>query len=363
MKEPRGNNFQSPGLDFLQAQRDLLRPRQESESNSTPSPPPGSSLLMLLADVAMNQSKYSDSSREGSPVEVQRATPPPLNLTTTARASAIKPSPPLVTSYRDIRPVPVTRVVTATGQPLKRLQPAAGQTIKYVPLPVQTTAPAPVMVIQGNGAPVPLTNGSAGPVPQTNGSPGHVPQTNGGPGHVSHVPSGLIQLAQTTQVIRLPPGGASLLRTNTGRLANIPSLPKTLQIKTKPVKMDQESKSDIDQETDSSSDFGSTLSVKCPTCGRVCFDVSQLSSHIKLVHSDDINLLRSVRNRTVKCNRCDKMFGSSSNLALHKESVHEGNKRVECNLCGKGFARKSSLNQHFTQAHVAVVSNSYEKLL
>ena len=204
VQEPRGNNFQSPGLDFLQAQRDLLRPRQESESNSTPSPPPGSSLLMLLADVAMNQRKFSDSSREGSPVDVQRVTPPPLNLTT-SRAPAIRPSPPLVTNYRDIRPRPVSKVVT-------RLQPAAGQTNNNTRVPgqptTQPTSPAPVMVIQSNRAPVPQTNGSAGPVPQTNGSPGHV----------SHVPSGLIQLAQTTQVIRLPPGGASLLRTNTGTL-------------------------------------------------------------------------------------------------------------------------------------------------
>ena len=362
VQESRGQNFQSPGLDFLQAQRDFLRHSLESESNSTPSPPQGSSLLMLLADVAMNQRKYSDRSREGSPVEAQRITPPPLNLTTT-RAPASKPSPPLPTTYRDIRPRPVSQIVTRL-QPAKRVP---GQTT------TQPIAPAPVLMvqrnlgpmIQANGSPghVPLTNGSPGHVPQTNRSPGHVPQTNGGTGHVSHVPSGLIQLAQTTQVIRLPPGGASLLRTNTGRLANIPSLPKTLQIKPQPVKMDQNSKSDIDQETDSSSDFGSTLSVKCPTCGRVCSDVSQLSSHIKLVHSDDINLLRSVRNRTVKCNSCNKMFGSSSNLALHKKNVHEGNKRVECNLCGKGFARKSSLNQHFTQAHVAVVRNSYEKLL
>ena len=209
VQEPRGNNFQSPGLDFLQAQRDLLRPRKVSESNSTPSPPPGSSLLMLLADVAMNQRKFSDSSREGSPVDVQRVTPPPLNLTT------IRPSPPLVTTYRDIRPRPVSKLVT-------RLQPAAGQTNNNTRVPgqptTQPTSPAPVMVIQSNMAPVPLTNESAGPVPLTNGSPGHVPQTNGSPGHVSHVPSGLIQLAQTTQVIRLPPGGASLLRTNTGTL-------------------------------------------------------------------------------------------------------------------------------------------------
>ena len=254
VRESPVTNLLQNRFEFLKSQRDLLLPRgrQESESKSTPSPPPvkassSSSAplnnLHLLADIAMAHTQYSsDTSSDqeapdnrggaeplSSPVEVTRvrmATPPPLNLTTTARAPAIRlqPSPPLLTSYRDIRPGPVTslsplsglqsaKLVTAQGQPVQLLQPAAGQTYKVIPVQTsaQPTAPAPVMVIQSNGGP--------GHVIRTNGGPGHVMQSNGGPGHVSHVPSGLIQLTQPSQVIRLaPPGSASLLRTNMGRL-------------------------------------------------------------------------------------------------------------------------------------------------
>ena len=188
-QEPTGSNFQSrERLAFLQDNRDLqvslLRPQQVSESNSTPPESTRTSPLMFFADVATNESKYTqwyrDSSREGSPEEVQEA---PEDLTTTPRA---------------IRPVPVTSVVTASGQPLRRLRPAGGQTIQYIPVP--TASPAPVIMIQGNGV----------PAPQTNGSFGHVLQTNGGPGRVSHVPNGFIQQAQTPPVIRILPGGATM---------------------------------------------------------------------------------------------------------------------------------------------------------
>ena len=255
VRESQVTNLLQNRFEFLKSQRDLLLPRgrQESESQSTPSPPPvkassSSSAplnnLHLLADIAMAHTQYSsDTSSDqetpgelgggaeplSSPVEVRRvrmATPPPLNLTTTARAPAIRlqPSPPLLTTgYRDIRPGPVTslnpltglqsaKIVTAGGQPIKLLQPAAGQTYKVIPVNAQPPAPpAPVMVIQSNGGP--------GHVIRTNGGAGHVMQSNGGPGHVSHVPSGMIQLTQPSQVISLAaPGSASLLRTNMGRL-------------------------------------------------------------------------------------------------------------------------------------------------
>lgn len=269
-EEPAANTIKPPGVPFLQAQRDLRRPEQESESTSRD---PDTRVLVDFADIALNHSKYSPEQRNSeeslpSPVEEDSATP--LDLTNTPRVSAIRPSPPQVTTH--IRPVPVTSVVTASGQPLRRLQPAAGgQTIQYIPVPVQTTGtapPAPVM-IQSNGGPVLLTNGSAapgvlangstgplqltngspapflqangslrpslltngstghvlttnritGPLVLTNGSPGPRQLTNGSPGHVSHVPRALIQLVQPPQRIRLTalPGGTTLLRTNMGR--------------------------------------------------------------------------------------------------------------------------------------------------
>ena len=171
MEEPVANTIQPPGLPFLQAQRDLRRPEQESESTSK-----DPAILVDFADIALNHSKYSPEQRNSEEVEEDSA----LDLTNTPRVPAnMRPPPPQVTT--NIRPVPVTSVVTASGQPLRRLQPAGGQTIQYIP--VQTTAPAPVMMIQGNGGYVPQTNGSAVQV---------------------------LQMAQTPQVLRILPGGATM---------------------------------------------------------------------------------------------------------------------------------------------------------
>ena len=168
MLEPPVNSLQSSQdrFDFLKSQRDLL-------SHSTPSQAPRLSApmdlnLLLLADAA---------------VEMKNATPAPLNLTTTT--SSIMASPPL-TTHRDIRPVPVPRVTS--GQPLQRLQPAAGQ--PYIPF--QSTAQGPILVIQSNGEPV--------------------IQTNGGPGH------GIQPHNPQFSRIRLPAakGGVILHRTNIG---------------------------------------------------------------------------------------------------------------------------------------------------
>ena len=179
MEEPAANTIQSPGVAYFQAQKNLIRPKQESESTSR-----DPAILVDFADIALNHSKYSPEQRNSeeslpSPVEVDSVTAQPLDMTI-PRVPAIMPPPPQVTT----RPVSVTSVVTASGQPLRRLQPAtAGQTIQYIPVPVQTRAPAPVMVIQGNG--------------------GHVPQTNGSAVQV-------LQMAQTPQVIRILPGGATM---------------------------------------------------------------------------------------------------------------------------------------------------------
>ena len=371
VQEPRGSNFQSQrlqstpsspsgpmsGVDMLLKAAYMQEESSEEphlgqmngiESNSTPSPPASSPKLLMLANLSTKPSRYSNSSRERSmgrplsnPEEVQRVTPPPLNLTSTTQASDIKPKSltSLPTTYRDIRPKPVTRPANPPpSQPFKRLQPAAGQTNNNKRVPGQTiirpVTLAPAIRIQDNV--------------------GHVPLTNGGPGHVPHVSSGLIQMAQTIQVNRFPPGGASLLRTNVSS--------QSPPIKTEPVKIGKASNidwTDIDQEIDTRSDLSSGQSVMCPTCGRVCSTKASLARHITEVHSDNITLLTSGRKKTLRCYICHKMFGSSSNLAEHKKNVHEGNKRVykrvECNLCGKEFARTSNLNQHFTQAHAAVL--------
>ena len=227
-EEPAANTFQSPGLDFLQAQRDLLRPKQESDS--TPSPPPGEpsleprNILGEFADFALNPRKYSPEPGNPeeplpSPEEVHSASPQPLNLTmkaspplmlrdirhltTNTRVPDMKTSPAL----RDIRPVPVTR--PASGQHLKRPLPAAGQPVKYLPIPVQTTAPAPVMMIQ---SPVPLTNGITGPVLLTNGSAGPLQMTNGSAGPLQLTNRSVVPMLQASG------GPGPVLLTNNGSL-------------------------------------------------------------------------------------------------------------------------------------------------
>lgn len=59
----------------------------------------------------------------------------------------------------------------------------------------------------------------------------------------------------------------------------------------------------------------------------------------------------NVRNKPFKCNICDAVFKSKTNLNGHTNSVHERNRPFKCNVCVKNFSRKFTLNQHVASIH------------
>ena len=248
-------------LEFLQANRDLLRPRgwnqpESSDSKSTPSPPRTSAPLNnlhLLADIAMAHTQYSSDTGSNSdqetggqepdteaagppttmatPTTVRLATPP-LNLSKTVTSSntiMVTKSPVAMASttpingYRDIKPGLLTTasghlkpgvqlsggqpgghlkpgVQLAGGQPVQILQPGSNGVIQMIPVQTSTRPSIqPVMTVQTG-------TGSVQPVMMI--------QSNGGHPGVIQLPNQVIALANP----RSHQGSTSLFSTSMGRL-------------------------------------------------------------------------------------------------------------------------------------------------
>ena len=77
--------------------------------------------------------------------------------------------------------------------------------------------------------------------------------------------------------------------------------------------------------------------VVCPFCSRKCRSHQKLVSHCKRCHCQSLAL---------KCTTCNKIFGDSYALKIHKR-IHSSSARVhKCNICGKAYTTKSNLNEH-----------------
>ena len=82
--------------------------------------------------------------------------------------------------------------------------------------------------------------------------------------------------------------------------------------------------------------------LRCQTCKKQFFKLSELSTHTKAVHS---------KLKDVLCDKCNKGFSNKGQLAKHMKRVHEGSKYYSCSYCGKQFHTPNQLNLHVIQYH------------
>ena len=66
------------------------------------------------------------------------------------------------------------------------------------------------------------------------------------------------------------------------------------------------------------------------------------------------------RNKSVKCNLCNKWFVSNVNLLHHVEAVHEKLKKNKCETCQKVFYEKGNLKKHIKLVHEDKENHSCE---
>ena len=83
------------------------------------------------------------------------------------------------------------------------------------------------------------------------------------------------------------------------------------------------------------------LGEACPECKDLFFSKVLLRAHIKSVHT-----------RILKCDQCDKSYGSHDKLRAHQEKNHT-NCTVICGECGAIFKDMKGLNRHEAQMHKA----------
>ena len=55
--------------------------------------------------------------------------------------------------------------------------------------------------------------------------------------------------------------------------------------------------------------------------------------------------------KTRKCDSCGKTFSQASNLKVHINSVHNGQKDHKCDLCRKAFSEAGKLKKHINEVH------------
>ena len=81
---------------------------------------------------------------------------------------------------------------------------------------------------------------------------------------------------------------------------------------------------------------------KCEQCNYVCSSKSNLNIHIKQVH-DKI--------RDIKCDQCNYVCSRNSTLNKHIKIVHDKIKDFECDQCDYVCSTNSDLDRHIKQVH------------
>lgn len=83
---------------------------------------------------------------------------------------------------------------------------------------------------------------------------------------------------------------------------------------------------------------------KCIVCSKIFSGPAKLTNHLINKHSvrNDQNSMKPFH-----CDKCDKCYTTSANLAIHKAS-HTANKTFQCDVCKKSFYRLLSLTNHMS---------------
>ena len=80
---------------------------------------------------------------------------------------------------------------------------------------------------------------------------------------------------------------------------------------------------------------------KCNKCSYIARHSSNLTSHYRLIHTEE---------KPWKCSICNKRFGRSDYLVKH-ERCHTGEKPHLCTICNKRFIQRSVLTKHLKRVH------------
>lgn len=83
--------------------------------------------------------------------------------------------------------------------------------------------------------------------------------------------------------------------------------------------------------------------VPCHICGKLLKDNLYVEAHIRRIHS-------KVRNKSFKCEVCNKSYYTYGVMQNHKKLVHESIEKV-CHHCGKLFKHQTSLSCHIKTVH------------
>lgn len=77
----------------------------------------------------------------------------------------------------------------------------------------------------------------------------------------------------------------------------------------------------------------------CDRCGKVYATSSALKGHTDMVH-------KGMKRPTATCTICNKTVSSEKYLPIHVKHVHSGVKELKCDICGRSFARRYTLVTH-----------------
>ena len=87
---------------------------------------------------------------------------------------------------------------------------------------------------------------------------------------------------------------------------------------------------------------GKQKSHKCDACDKSFSHACLLKKHINIIHEG---------RKDYKCDSCDKSFSQAGHLKNHIITIHEGCKDFECKSCDKSFSEAGSLRRHINTIH------------